>query len=117
MTTTLSDGTTSYTPDLLGYTASRPVGNRVHPIPGSDSPAISVGPTGLRTGTLQFRFISEASVMAVESSILGGAVFTLADTTYGSLNMSFVITGDFVRTLEPVTKTVWDIHLDFQEVT
>lgn len=117
MTTTITIAGTPRTGALLGYQSSRPSGNIVHQIPGSNTPAVTIGPVGLRTGTLEVGFSTEAAVVAVENALLDGTVATLIDTTFASVNMSFIVHGDLVRTLETDAKKLWSLSIEFQETS
>src|SRR5688500_7572097 len=109
----------SITPDMvLGYQSQRQAGNIIHPILGRENPDITFRPAMLRTGRLELGFYgatSEADSLAAEAAHGLGAVFTLASTDVGSIEMSYVVAGSVTRTIE-VPGTAWTVHVDYQEV-
>lgn len=117
MTTSISDGTDTFTATLMdGYTASRPSRNVPHAILGSNAPAVSLRPAGLRTGSLRLLFALHATAVSATALLASGAELTLDDTDFPTINMSFVLDGDVELSLDEDTRSVWWVQFEFQEV-
>lgn len=117
MTTTISNGTTALTPQLVdGYEAARESGNLVHSIIGSTEPAITLRPANMRSGELRIVVGSDrALALQFEALLAGGTVCALADTDV-DVAMSFVVTDSISTELDDETRAVWIVVCGFQEV-
>jgi len=119
MPTTLTDGVTTLTPTLNlteGYNLSRESANQLHWILGDPSPAVTLRPAKLRTGTLKLRFVTESSADAAVAMHARPAIFTLTDTDLPLSSMRYVLDGTVARDLDPEA-FVWIVSVDYQEIT
>lgn len=120
---TITQGTIVMVPtQVLGYSATQPSGNKVHPIPGRAVPDVTLRPAGTRTGTLElgwYGLTSEADSKTAANAFAAGGVFTLTTDDRATLTMFFVVSegGQITRTLEPESRDAWLVNVDFQEVT
>lgn len=116
--TTISDGTTTITPILIdGYESNRASRNVVHPILGTNVPAVSLRPAALRTGHLTALVENRAAAVALESVLAGANLLTFTDTDT-TLSMTFVLGGDgrIDVTLDRNTRRRWTVEFDYVEV-
>jgi hypothetical protein len=115
--TTVSNGTTTFTPTLVhGYESSRATATVVHQILGRSAPNVSIRPAALRTGTLELIFANgEIDSKACEDAHAAGGVFTLSSTEASTIPMSYVANGAIARALDD-TRAVWILRIDFHEV-
>jgi hypothetical protein len=117
MTTTISDGTTSYIPLLaLGWESSREAQNVLHPIVGSASVEVTLRPAGLRTGTLELLTETLDDALNIEALAAQAKVLTLTHDDLLSLAMSFVASGDITVTLDEDSQIYWTVSIDYTEV-
>jgi hypothetical protein len=143
MTATITSGVYTIRPTLIdGYSSTRASQNVVRTILGSAVPAVSLRPALLRSGTLQLIFgdapssgpvyvIEDGYIVLLDDTEAGdaetasaqaealhatGGVFTLSETTRGSVGMSYVVSGNVTRKLDDTTRAVWIVTVDFQEV-
>ena len=117
MATTITDGTTTITPELvLGYEVSQESRNVVHTILGRSTPDITLRFTNLRTGTLQLLFTSATDAEEARQLHINPIVFTLESTEIPEADMSYVVAGSISTVLEDETRKLWTISVDFQEV-
>ena len=103
---------------VLGYSSTREPGNIIHPILGRDNPDVTFRDAQLRTGTLTLGFAgdaSEADSLAADEAHALGVVFTVASTDRGSIEMSYVVAGPTMRTLEDGSR--WLVEISYQEVS
>lgn len=118
MTTTITRGATVITPRLvIGYTSTRDSKNVIHDLWGTSAPAVSLGPLGTRSGTLEMLFLTEAESVAAESAHALSGSFLLADTDRPSVGMTYVVAGRVTRSLDASTGTRWLLSVDFREAT
>jgi len=119
MTTTISDGTTTLTPQLqIGYVVSRRSRNVVHRILNSQAPAVSLRPGALRSGRHSLLFTDEATALAAVAMLASDRELTLEDTERPDVvNMTFVVPsgGDVQLELDSVTRRNWVVQFDFEE--
>jgi hypothetical protein len=117
MTTIITSGADTLNPTMvLGYSSSRLAGNIIHPVLGREDPDVTMRPAGLRTGTLELLFTGETDGKEAEDLHSTTAVFTLTSTDRPSINMSYVAAGRIGRELDPDTRDVWVVRIEFQEV-
>jgi hypothetical protein len=115
--TTFNDGTDDYTPIVVnGFEASRASRTFVHSIIGTNSPAIALQPSDLRSGTLTTLWPSLADAEMFEGALASGSVWTLTDGTTTEVDMSFVVSGDVTIQLDPDSSVLGIVRLEFQEV-
>lgn len=120
MTTTITSGPDSTTPDIVnGYESVRTGQTVFHTVIGRDYPDVTLRPAGLRSGTLRLVYgSSDAEVQSANAEALhaAGAVYTLTTDDLGSIGMMYVVNGNVTRTLDPDSLSVWILAVDFQEV-
>ena len=114
---TISDGTTTYTPTtIIEYQADQASGNVLHDIIGTSSRAVTLRPAGLRTGQLKAVMPTFALASALVAMLTAAKKFTLADSGFTSIGMTFVVDGTI--SLQPTESFVaWLVVFDFQEVS
>jgi hypothetical protein len=144
LSATISNGSVSFTPTQVdGFESSREAQTRVHPILGTSDVDVTERPASLRAGTL--RLVFGDSIVAGGYSLEGGfVVYTPSFTTSGetvskecedvhaaggaltfaaserdTIGMTYVVPkgGRIRRYLDPETRLVWILEVDYQEVT
>lgn len=117
MTITISNSSNSVQPNLvLGYAVSRKSANMIHTIIGRSDPDVTLKPAGLRTGKLEFFFLTLADALTADTIHKAEGTVALADTDLPALNMSYVTSGDIELELDDDTRKRWIVRVDFQEV-
>lgn len=128
---------------ISGYESSRTSNNREHRVPGRANSDFTLRPAGLRSGTLELVFATnagtteyvidedgyvvpvdipgataEAASKACEDAHAAGQVLTLATAERDSILMTYVVreNGDITRRLDPQTRAVWIVTVDYQEI-
>jgi hypothetical protein len=115
--TTISDGTTTLTPMLvLGWAAGRQARTRVHQLIGRPDPDVTLRPHALRSGTLRILCADEAAGVAMEQLHAAGVVLTLEDDDVAAAAMAYVVSGQLMTELDPVTLARWVVTADYTEV-
>lgn len=117
MATTISSGASSFTPELvLGWNANQTSGNILHTIIGRTDPDVTLKAATLRSGTLEFLFLTSTAATAARAILEAGAAFSItADETWLT-GFDFVLSGNLSSVLEDVTRNLWTISADFQEI-
>lgn len=101
----------------VGYSAARASRNIIHDIIGQAGPAVSLRPTGLRTGQLTLIYDDAALAAAAVALLARSAVFTLTDDELTLAGMRFVLApGQITNTINPATLRHWTITAPFQEL-
>lgn len=122
MTTQITDGVSSITPtDVTVYSSTRTPQTIVHIIPGNPDPAVTLSDANLRSGSITLLFDNDSGTADTDSSgaetlLKLGNLFTLTDTTYPSINMQFVISGNVDRALD-FDYGNWTVAFDYTEVS
>lgn len=117
MTSTISTTEDTFTPILVnGYEASRASGNVIHNVLSSNTPAVTLRESRLRTGTLTALFGTLDLAQALETALTSGAVLYFYDTDHPTLALPFVCTGEVTVALDEDTRNAWTVEWEFQEV-
>jgi hypothetical protein len=117
MTTTITDGQVTVTPDLvLGWESSNDTRNVIHPIIGRSSPDFTIKPSNLRTGTMTLFFKDYAQSELCRDMHVNAAVFELYTSNFNEANMRYVVFQNVTMTLEETTLRYWTIAITYQEV-
>lgn len=117
MATTITDGTTTITPELvLGYEVAQESRNIIHTILGRATPDVTLRFTNLRTGTLDLLFKTATEAETARQLHINPIVFSLDSTEIPDANMDYVVSGSISTVLEDVTRELWHVSVDFQEV-
>lgn len=117
MTSYVTDGTTTVTPEVVdGYTSGRESGIRVHPILGRAYPDITYQVAKLRTGTFRLVFADETDALDAETLHTTGSILTIVSDERASANFSYVATDTVIRELDDETRDVWVVEVTYQEV-
>lgn len=117
MTTSISTGTTTITPELvLGWSTSQDSRNVIHSIIGRSDPEVTLQPANLRTGTMELFFLSEAEAEEARLIHSSAAIFTLYSDEITSANLYYVVTGSISMALEDETRRYWTVTVDYQEI-
>ncbi|MDR7113880.1 hypothetical protein J2X03_003782 [Microbacterium trichothecenolyticum] len=145
MTTIITHpGGTIYPTLISGYESEQDSGNIEHRIPGRPNPDYSLRPATLRAGTLSLVFrnagtesviyvldedgyvvpigvpssTAEEASLAAADAHAAGEVLTLANAERASVLMTYILRdgGRLRRRLDPQTRSVWLVDVDFQEV-
>lgn len=116
-TSTITGGASTITPQLIvGYSSTRPAKTIIHPVLGLSAPAVTLDNSGLRTGSLQCLFLTEAAASTSAGILATAAIFALADTVNTTVNMNFVVSGDIVVALDTDT-FLWTVTFTYQETS
>lgn len=139
---TADNGVTIYPTLVNGFESSRESQNLVRTILGREDPSVALRPATLRTGTLTLVFgargaaselvVIDGIVQALDVPALDAAAasadaealhasgrkFVFTDTDVPSVAMAYVMQqgGRITRSLDPATRRVWLLSVDFQEV-
>ncbi len=106
MTTTISSGATTITPELVtGWESSNDTYNIVHDILSRSTPDITLRGATTRSGTLTMLFLTEASCETARALHAGANVLTLASTEITAANFDYIVAGPVVTMLEDVTRS------------
>lgn len=117
MATTISDGTTTITPELvLGYQANQETRNVLHTILGNATPDVTLRPANLRTGTLEMLFLTAEDANVAREMHTYPIVLTFSSTEIPYADMQYVPAGTVSTVLEDETRSLWTFSVDFQEV-
>lgn len=117
MSTTATDGLTVITPILVaGFEATRTGKNTLHDIIGRPDKEVTLHPAGLRSGTLTFLLPNLAQAFAAEQMHSQPKVFTFTPDGLDELSMRYVLDGSIVTALDPESRELWTVAVDFQEV-
>lgn len=101
---------------VLGYRTQRQGGAITHDILGGGVDA-TVRTGGLRAGTLELLYVTEAAASASENMHRTATRLDLTSTELTTINMRYVVTGALERELEDQTRSLWVVRVGFQEVT
>lgn len=108
----------SHVPDLIdGYRSTRTSRNVLHTLAGSQEPAITLRPAGLRRGSLTALFSVQAEALALEADLAAGQTLTFDTDELTDVDMTFVLDGSLVVELDRDTRSRWTVTFDFQEVS
>jgi hypothetical protein len=117
MATTISNADDTLTPLLVeGWQSSRETGTVLHVVLGSNSPAVTVRPARLRTGTLRTLWDDFTVACIVEQALAAGAVWTLADDDRPEIGMTFVVSGAVELELDDETRRIAWVSFEYTEV-
>jgi hypothetical protein len=117
MTTTISSGATTITPELVtGWESSNETYNIVHDILSRSTPDITLRGSTTRSGTLTMLFLTEASCETARALHAGANVLTLASTEITAANFDYIVAGPVVTMLEDVTRSYWTLTVDYREI-
>lgn len=117
MTTTITAGATTITPDLVdGYSVTRSSQSILHPIIGAAEPDVTFRPMGLRRGTLRCIFALEADAWTAYNAIAGANTSTLVSDER-DIDMVFMVDGELSIELDDETRDMFIVSIDFQELT
>lgn len=116
MTTTIGNGTTTLTPEVVtGFRAKFENRNVVHQIiDGPDD--VSLVPPGPRTGRAVAVFSSREDAWALAAMFAAPAVYTYTDSLAPDLDMSFVLDDDTELELSR-SRSSWRVSFGFRQVT
>lgn len=113
---TITNGTTTITPDLvLGVDSSQQGGSIVNDILGGGT-VTTVRPALPRAGTLSLFFLDEASAEACRALHATGAVLTYDEPEHTSRHLVYTATS-IGPALDDETRKRWTVAIGFREVT
>jgi hypothetical protein len=101
---------------VVGYDSARAGQNVFNSVLGRSNPDVTLLPAAPRTGTLTYLFTNEADAAECERMHQGTELLTLADSDLSTIGMTYVLDGNLRRQLDPETRSVWTVAVDFQEV-
>lgn len=115
---TISDGTTTITPDLvLGYSTQQAGRNVIHDILGRGDPDVSLAPAASRAGTLNLFFLTEADAEQCRQLHAQAAVFTYTADDNTTTSMRYVVDqGGIGPALDDQTRRRWTVSVAYREV-
>ncbi len=115
-TVTISDGTSSTSPDLvIRYAARRQSGNVFHDIIGRASRDVSLAPARLRAGTIECLYVDRAAAHAALTLHAGASILTYVDSTMPETDMSYAVEGISEITHDRVYNK-WKLSVEFEEL-
>ena len=116
--TTISDGTTTYTPTVVsGYQADQKSRNVLHTVFGVAAQAVTLRASSMRSGQLTAVMPTFASAVLLQTLLTTAAKFIIADSGFSLVGMNFVIPPDGSVSLQPSESYVaWLVAFDYQEV-
>lgn len=115
---TISDGTTTITPQLvLGYEAQQAGRSVFHDVLGRSDPDVTLRTAGLRAGNLALFFLTAADADACRQLHARAAVFAYVDSDLPGTSMSYVVDeGGVTTTLDDEGRRRWVVTVAFREV-
>lgn len=117
MTTTITSGATTITPELVtGWESTNDTFNIVHDILSKSTPDITLRGSTSRAGTLTMLFLTEGACETARALHAGANVLTLASTDITAANFSYVVAGTIATTLEDTTRRYWTLTVDYKEI-
>lgn len=119
MTTSITDGTTTVTPDLItAYASTNVARNIFHIVLGAESEDVNLIPASLRTGTITYQIADTTdafAALALHNDPAGP--LSLTSTDIAAVDMVYLPSGNIVLTLDPDTAAMWLLAVDFHEVS
>jgi hypothetical protein len=113
---TITDGTTTVTPDLvLQVTSSQAGGSIIHDIIGGGT-VMTQRPARPRSGTLNLFFLTEDEAEACRALHATGALLTYDEPEHASRHLVYTAT-NISPALDDQTRHRWTVSVDFREVT
>lgn len=115
----ISSGAWTTTPALiLSISTGAPTGTQLHQLIGGGV-AVSLAPVGLRTGTLELFYLTEAAARDAEKAHYVPGVFRVSYPERATLDgLNYVIApGSLGLQLDASTRDRWTLTVPFQEVT
>lgn len=112
-------------PDVVdGFESVRETQSIVHRVLGRPYPDVTLRPATARTGTLKLVFGNEAAAAHAEAVHAAPGILKLQaafdydanEVIRPTVEMLYVPAGRITRTLDPDTRDVWIVTVDFQEV-
>jgi len=119
LTETITSGSTTITPfTVLGYETTQAGRNIFHDILGRRDDDVSFRPAGLRTGTLNLGFLTEADADECRTFHADGALFVFESDDRPTIGMRYVLgEGGIGVALESETRELWTVAIDYREVS
>ncbi|MDJ0336440.1 hypothetical protein QMG83_14530 [Salinibacterium sp. G-O1] len=101
---------------ILGYETSRAIRSVAHKLLSSPENVVTLRPAALRAGTIRYLFDTAATAHLAERFHAEPSTITLDDPdAFGE--MQYLPTGASTLALDPDTRTMWTLTVDFQEVS
>lgn len=117
MANTISDGVTTVTPTVIdGYRATTQSNNIVRQVIGASEPAVSFRTAGLRSGAMVCVFSDSDDAHDLFALLLEGSALTLSSSDRPEISMDFVSVEAIDIALDDLTRSVWLVTFDWQEV-
>jgi hypothetical protein len=117
MPTTISDGVTSVTPNLVtDYSYTRTARTIVHTVLDRSDPDTTLRPVGLRTGSLSMLCATRELASELEALHLAPGPRFLTSDDEPTADMTYLAVGDLGTTYD-ADGDVWLVTIGYQEVT
>ena len=117
MSTTITSGATTITPELVtGWESTNDTFNIVHDILSKASPDITLRGSTTRSGTLTMLFVTAAACETARALHVGANVLTLASSSITAANFNYVVNGAVTATLDDDTRRYWTLSVDYKEI-
>ncbi|WP_182501103.1 hypothetical protein [Frigoribacterium faeni] len=100
---------------VVGYESNRESKNVFHDVLGGGQDA-ALSPAGLRTGTLTYKFLTEADAYECELMHSGTGVLKFRDDHLTTIGMAYVPDGSITRELNVEGRVFWLVSVAFREV-
>lgn len=117
MSSSISSANNTTVPLLVeGYQSSVQSRNVFNSVIGGGTD-VTLVPAGPPRGTLRLIYLTELDALDAWYTLLDADVLTFADSDLPTAGMSFVVDGSVTRQLDPETRTLWMITVDYQAVS
>jgi hypothetical protein len=114
----ITDGATVTQPLTVdGYQSARQSRHVFNTVIGRAYPDVTLAPATQRRGTLRLVYTTEAAAAACERIHAGTAILTFTDSDLPTAGMTYVVDGSITRQLDPESRFLWTVTIDYQEVT
>jgi len=116
VTTTITSGTTTFTPILIrDYQSTQTSGNLIHELLGGEVD-VTLREASTRSGSLQLLFPDEATAQACRAAHASAAVFELHQTDATSVEMTYVVDGRLEVAPDEEAENVWWVTVEYREL-
>ena len=117
MSTTITNGTSSVTPQLIvEYAHTRAARTLVHDVIGSSVPDVTMRPARIRTGTLTAILTSRVDALALDAMLAAPSVLVIASTDELALNGLRLVVADGEISTRLVGSRHWLVEWPYQEI-
>ena len=98
-----------------GYLSARQSNNVFNQVIGGVTD-VTLRPMSARVGTLRLLYATEEDALDAEYTLMQQEALKFANSELPSADMTFVVDGQITRQLDPESRYLWIITVDFREV-